>query len=63
MFKGKRKGIWGPSPSSQERHVAEILRAILHFIHTEVGVWPAESSKIHINGEMAFRLEQGKKRG
>lgn len=62
MFKGKGKGMLGLSPSSQERHVAEILGAMFGCIHIKAGVWSADSSKINFNREMAFRLEQGRRR-
>lgn len=53
----------GLSPSSQGKHVAELLGAVFGSIHIKAGVWPADSSKIHVNREMAFKLEQGEKMG
>lgn len=61
MFKGK--GMLGPSPSSQGKNVAEIFGAMFGFFHKKAGVWSADSSKIHVDREIAFKLEQGKKRG
>lgn len=63
MFKGKGKGMLGPSPSSQGKHVAEIFRALFGSIRIKAGVWSADSSKIHVNREITFRLKQGEKRG
>lgn len=62
-FKGKGKGMLGLSPSSRGKHVAEILRAMFDWIHMKAGVRSADSSKFHINREMAFMLEHGEKRG
>lgn len=61
LFKGKGKML-GPSPSSQGKHVAEILGAMFACIHIKAGVESADSSKIHFNREMAFRLEQERRR-
>lgn len=53
----------GLSPSSRGKHVAEILGAMFDWIHMKAGVRSADSSKFHINREMAFMLEHGEKRG